>query len=76
MRSPDKPGHLAACPLEGEGRLLAELIDATMNIGVIAAVVVIQALDHLSRLLRRGTAVKEGQQFAVHMLLQDREIAS
>ena len=66
--------HLLAGGLVGLGRKLAQHVDAAMDVGVAADVVVHQRVEHGLRLLRRGGVVEIDQRLAVHLLVQDREI--
>ena len=72
----DEARHFAARALEREGGLLAQLVDAAMDIGVGVLVVVFQAHDHPPRLLRRSAAIQKRQRLAIDLLLQDRELAA
>src|SRR5207245_6311606 len=54
----DEGGHLLAGGLVGRGRLLADGVDAPMGIGVVAAVVVLNALDHGGGVVRGGGTVQ------------------
>jgi hypothetical protein len=57
----EKPPHLLARRLEMVGRALAQLVDAAMHIGVVAAVELGDAVDDLARLLRAGAGIQEHQ---------------
>jgi hypothetical protein len=52
----------------------AQLVDAAMDVGVVALVVIDQRLNHRARFLRRGGVVEIDQRLAVDFLVQDREV--
>src|SRR5581483_6281658 len=73
--SVDETRHLAADRLVGLSRLLAQLVDGTMDVGVVVLVVVHQRVDDLSRLLRGRRIVQIDQRPAVHLARKDGEVA-
>ena len=58
------------------GGELADVIDAAMDVGVIAPVVIVHRLDDLDRFLRGCRAVQEDERLAVRPLLEDRKIST
>src|SRR5436190_19035795 len=52
----------------------AQLVQATMHIGVLMLVITAKRVDHRSRLLRCCGVIKIDQRMAVRPLAQDREI--
>ena len=61
-------------PLVGLGGPVAQLVDAAVDVGVVAAVVAVQRLQHLAGTLAGGRAVEVGQRAAVYLLGQDGEV--
>ena len=59
--------------LELVGRALAQLVDAAMHVGVVAAVELGDAVDHRRRLLRAGAGIEKHQP---RIVLIDRELAA
>ena len=59
--------HLVARALVGLGRLVGEIMQAAMHIGVLRRVGLVQAIEHRLRLLRRGGVVEIDQRLAVNL---------
>src|ERR1700731_394238 len=55
-------------------RARAQLMKTTMHIRVFVLVVMAKRIEHMSRFLRRGRAVKVDEGMAVCLLAEDREI--
>ena len=62
-----KRGDLCARFFVGVGRLLAQLVDAAMDVGVFGFVVADEAIDHRPGLLRGGAVVEVDQRLAVRV---------
>ena len=62
--------------LPGRGRLLGQLVDAAMDVRVVAAVVLVDRVDHDARLLRRRGRVEVHEAMPVDLLVEDREVAA
>ena len=63
-----------AGPLVLGRRLLADRVDAAMDVGVVLAVVVGDGIDDDARLLAGRRRVEVDEAVAVHLLVEDREI--
>ncbi len=74
VRDADQTGDLAASTLVGSRGALGQLVDAAMDVGVVAAVVGVDRLDDHARLLRGRRGVQVDQRVPVHLLVQDREV--
>ena len=72
----DEAGHLLPGRLVGGGRLLGDLVDASVDVRVVAPVVVVQRRDHRLRLLRGVGAVQVDERMAVDLTLKDGELAA
>ena len=75
VRGVDEPGDLGARLLVLGRRLLADGVDAAMDVGVVLAVVVSDGVDDDARLLARRRRVEVDQRVPVDLLLEDREVA-
>ena len=60
--------------LVGLGRLVGEIMQAAMHIGVLRRIGLVQAVEHGARLLRRGRVVEIDQRLAINLHRQDRKI--
>ena len=58
------------------GGAIAECVYAAVHVGIIAAVVIADGLDHALGLLGGGGVVEVDQRMAVNLLREDREIAA
>ncbi len=58
------------------GGALGEGVDAAMDVGVVALVVIVQRVDDHARLLRRGGIVEIHQWFAVDFLSEQRKVVA
>ena len=67
IRRADKLGSFGTSRLVGVCRLLAQIVNAAMDIGILHAVVAVGRFDHRSGLLRRGPVIQEGQRFTSHL---------
>ena len=76
VRCADEARHLPAGALVGGRGLLADGVDAAMDVGAVAAVVGIHGLDHDARLEGRGGAVQVGQAAPAEVALEDGEVAA
>ena len=65
-----KPATLAARGLERGGGLLRDRVDASVDVGVVLAVVAVHRVEHRERLLRRGRGVEVHEALAVHLPLR------
>jgi hypothetical protein len=73
----EEGGDAGAGGLEAVGRPLRETVDAAVDVGVAAPVVVADGVDHGGRLLRGGGGVEEDERAArLVALVQDREIGA
>ena len=72
----DEPRDLDPGRLVCGGRLLADRVDAAMDVGVVLAVVVRDGIDDDLRLLARRRRVEVDQRVAVDLLGEDREVGS
>ena len=75
-RRADEVGDLRAGRLVGRGRLLGDGVDAAVDVGRIAAVVVVDRVDHLPRLLAGGGRVEVGEGPTPEVALEDREVGA
>jgi hypothetical protein len=73
---PQEAGHRAAGVLVGLGRPRRQLVCGAVDIGVLVAVELGQALDDRIRLLGRGGIIEPDQRPAVDPLVQDGEVAA
>ena len=71
-----KRAALRAGALVRLGRLFGERVQPAVDVGVVVLVVVHERLDHLARLLGRRGVVEVHQRLAMHLALQDREVAA
>ncbi len=67
IRRADKLGSFGASRLVGVCRLLAEIVNAAMDVGIFQAVVVVDGLNHGNGLLRCGPVIQESQRFTPHL---------
>ena len=58
----------------GFGRLVGEIVQAAMHVGVLRRVGAIEPIEHRPRLLRRSGVVEVDQRLAIDLRRQDREI--
>ena len=65
---------LLARALVGLGRLIGEIMQAAMHIGVLRRIGLMQPVEHGVRLLRRGGVVEIDQRLAIDLRREDREI--
>ncbi len=72
----DEPHHFFAGGFVQVGRFFAERIDAAMNIGVAAPVILVHRVNHLARSLRRGGAVEENERLAVNLAFENWKIGA
>ena len=70
----DEARDFGARPFVAVGRLLAERVDAPVDVGVVAFVVVHNRLNDLPRLLRGGGVVEIDQRLPVHLAREDGEV--
>ena len=56
------------------GRLVGEIMQPAMHVGVLRGVGLLQPIEHRARLLRRGGVVEVDERLAVNLLGQNREI--
>ena len=70
----EKGRDLLARALVGFGRLVGEIMQAAMHVGVLRRVGLLQAIEHGARLLRRGGVVEIDERLAVDLHRQDRKI--
>ena len=68
--------HPLASTLEGVGGFLTQLVHAAVYVGMTAALVTIDRLDHGERSLCRGRSVEKGQPLAAHGGRQNRKIGA
>ena len=57
------------------GRAVGEFVDAAVDVAVIVLVVAADGVDHLPRPLAAGAAVEIDERVAMHLLVEDGEIA-
>ncbi len=62
--------------LVGLGRLIGEIMQAAMHVGVFRRIGLLQPVEHLRRLLRRGGVVEIDQRLAIDLHRQRREIGA
>ena len=62
--------------LVGIGRALAQRVDAAVDVGVVAAVELVERVEHRPGLVRRRGVVKIDQRLAVDFLLKRREVSA
>ena len=74
VRGPDEALDLAAGRVVAGGGALAQVVDAAVDVGVVALVDGGQRVDDLARLLRAGGAVEIDQRAAMRLGPQDREL--
>ncbi len=74
--SVDEFRDAGAGALVAVGRAHRERVEPTMDVAVVAFVVVHEGVDHAARFLRSGTVVKIDQRLAVDLLVQDREVSA
>ena len=67
IRCANKLGSFGASRLVGVCRLLAEIVNAAMDVGILRAVVAVDGFDYGSGLLRCSTVIQEGQRFTPHL---------
>ena len=67
IRCANKLGSFGASRLVGVCRLLAEIVKAAMDVGILLTVVAVDGFDYGSGLLRCGTVIQEGQRFTPHL---------
>src|SRR5690606_12151019 len=70
----DEAPHLRARVLVRGRRFLRQLVEAAVDVRVVALVVGDQRVDDLARLLRRRRVVEVGERLAVHLALEDGEV--
>ena len=70
----EESGHFLARALVGLGRLVGEVMQTAMHIGVLGGVGLLDAVEHGARLLRRGGIVEIDERLAVNLHRQDRKI--
>ena len=70
----EEAAHLLARALVGLGRRIGEIVQAAMHVGVFGGVGLLDAVEHLFRLLRRGGVVEIDERLAVDLHRQGREI--
>ncbi len=70
VRRADQAGHFGPGVFVGIGRLFAQVMHATMDVGIFLRVVARQCVDHRLRLLRSGPIVQIGQWLTPHLGLQ------
>ena len=63
----DKLAHLFACRLMQVGGLLAQVVDATMHIGIHIEVLVAHRIEHTQRLLRSSSIVEIDQWLTIDL---------
>ena len=72
----DELADSAARALVGKGRLLAEEVDAAMDVGVFAGVVALERVDDRQRLLGGRAVVEIDEIFAADFLAEYGEVAA
>ena len=60
----------------GERRSHRKRVDAAVNIGIIALVIIYQSIDDALGFLRRGGIIKVDERLTVNLLVKDREISA
>ena len=70
----EEGGDFVARILVGLGRLVGEIMQAAMHIGILRGVNLVQTIEHGARLLRRGGVVEIDKRLAVNLHRQDRKI--
>ena len=73
-RHAEETGDDLAGALEGDGGLLAEQVDAAVDVRVLLGVIPAERLEDDRRLLRGGGVVEVGQRAAMHGPPEDREV--
>ena len=63
----EKRPHGLARALVGFGRLVGEVMQAAMHVGVLLGIGLLDAVEHLLRLLRRGRVVEIDQRLAIDL---------
>ena len=71
----DERGDLAARELVGGGRLFGDRVHAAVDVGVVVPVAVVHGVEDGERLLRRRRGVEVRDALAVHLALEEREVA-
>ena len=72
----DELADAAARAFVGKGRLLAEEVDAAMDVGVFASVVALERVDDRQRLLGGRAVVEIDEILAADFLAEDWEVAA
>ena len=67
IRRADKLSSFGTSRLVGICRLLAEIVNAAMDVGIFHAVVAVDGLNHGSGLLRCGPVIQKGQRFTPNL---------
>ena len=62
--------------LVGGGGAVAQFVDATMDVAVVALVIMADGVDHDLRALAAGGTVQVNERFAVDLLVEDRKVAA
>ena len=75
-RRVDESGHPLAGFFVGVGRLLAQRVESPVDVGVQPRIVIVQGVEHHPGFLRRGAVVQVDQRLAVHLPVQNGEIAA
>ena len=74
LARPDEGAHLLPRRLEILRRLLAQVVDAAMNVGVFGLVAVAHGIDDRPRFLRARRRIEEDQRLAIDRPLEDGKI--
>ena len=70
----EKCRHFFARAFVGFGRLVGEIMQAAMHVGVLRRVGLVDAIEHRLRLLRRGGVVEIDKRLAIDLRREDRKI--
>src|SRR6185437_13708749 len=69
-----KSAHGLSRALVSFGRFVGEIMQAAMHVGVLLRIGLLQPVEHLARLLRRGRVVEIDQRLAIDLERQRRKI--
>jgi hypothetical protein len=72
----DEAGHPRPRRLETVGRLVAELVDTAVDVGVAAPVVTVDRVHDLDRLLGGGRGIQVGERVPAHLAVEDGEVGA